>query len=245
MKSILLVTLVSGLSLGGLRAVQAQHYQGDDGTAEGAVAYSDNAMVTDYGSIYLREFTLDPAYNQITSISVDWGDPYDANVEDVNGLPMEALLYSAPNSDPALATPILLSSVAGTIQSVGMDTFVTYMLPAPVTVSTADFFVGYYVPGFQNPNGLQYYAGFDTSTSGAASFVFAKSDYSEPSYTDLSQDDASGSNVDVGIPGDYTIRANAVPEPGATLWLLAAGGLAAAGGRWRRTQRRFEETAFA
>ena len=159
MKFIPLVTLVTGLSLGGLRVAHAQHYQGDDGTAEGAVAYSDNAGVTDYGSIYLREFTLDPAYNQITSISIDWGDPYDADIENVNGLPMEALLYSAPNNDPSLATPILLSSVAGTIQSVGMDTFVTYMLPAPVTVSTADFFVGYYVPGFQDPNGLQYYAG--------------------------------------------------------------------------------------
>ena len=89
---------------------------------------------------------------------------------------MRALLYSAPNSDPFLATPILLNSVTGTIQSVGMDTFITYMLPSPVTVSTANFFVGFYVPGFQNPNGAQAFAGIYESTSCAASFVFGKSD---------------------------------------------------------------------
>ncbi len=202
-------------------------YEIDDGTAEGAYAFGNG--VADSGSIWLNEFTVTSGFNKIASVSIAWGEPGAVN-EDVSGLPMQALIYNDPNGDGSPLDGSLLASATGTVQSVGTNTFITYTFSSPVLLTTSNFFVGYFVPGFSPTEGAeQYFAALNESAGNipARSFVFGNADGSTPSLTNLSSDTVGGSNATLGIAGNWLVRANAVPEP--STWALLLGGGIGAG----------------
>jgi hypothetical protein len=211
----------------------------DDGTAENAFGFG--TATSNAGSIWLNQFSILPGQNIISSLSIAWGAPSSTSNANVNGLPMQALIYSDPNGDGNPNDAILLSSVAGTIQSAGSNTFVTYQFGAPVTITTTGFFVGYFVPEFTIAGARQFFAAVNTTAgtfNAARSFLFGMSDGSDPDITTLSNNDFGGSNSSLGINGNWLVRANAIPEPGSFV-LFGLGGLGLLTGcmRARRNRR--------
>jgi hypothetical protein len=203
----------------------AQTYSIDDGTAETSVGYGP--ATSNSGAIILNSFPVNPAFNTITSVSIAWGAPSNTSGNaPMNGLPMQALLYSDPNGDGSALDGVLLASVAGIIQSAGTNTFITYTFSSAIAITTANFFVGFYLPGF-NQGTERFPFAFDETapTFANRSFIFAHTDGSEPSVTNLASDNFRGPIEAFGLSGNWLIRANGinlstVPDTGSTLALL-------------------------
>lgn len=204
----------------GMHTARAQHYTIDDGTSELPLSWGNGS--SNSGSIWLNSFTVDPRFDVINSIAVAWSAPLGIN--NTSGVGMQALLYSDPNGDGDPLDAVLLTSVAGTMQSAGTNTFITYALP-PTAIITAGFFVGVYVPGFERGRLTQDIMSYDTTppTFPNRSFVFVNFDGSEPNPIDLSSNTIAGPIESFGLAGNFLIRANAtsaVPENGSGIWLL-------------------------
>ena len=224
MRSFSFKAVVVAASLFASVAAHAQ-YVIDDGTAENSFGFG--TATSNAGSIWLNQFSVLPGQNVIRSLSIAWGSPGNASNANVNGLPMQALIYSDPNGDGNPNDAILLNSVNGTIQSAGGNTFITYTFGAPVTVTTPGFFVGYFVPEFTIAGARQFFASINQTAgtfNAARSFLFGMSDGSAPDVNNLSNNDFGGSNSSLGINGNWLVRANAIPEPGSAL-LCGLGGL--------------------
>jgi len=103
----------------------------------------------------------------------------------------------------------LLGSVAGTIQDADTDTLVTYTFATPVTVPGTSFFVGDMTPA-QSRLGELFYQGQDTTNSAPnKSWVAANSTGAPVDINNVGNNDFIGTIDSFGLPGNWTIRADA------------------------------------
>ncbi len=196
----------------------AQAYVLDDGSSENDVGLTNGGSF-----IALSSFAVLPGFNTITSISIAWGTPAFPDPSLI-GLTYTAVLWSDPNNDGDPTDAVVLATAPGVITSQGADVFLTSLI-TPTTVLTSNFFVGFVI----THNAGQTPASLDQTTPVAnRSFLSIGGD----------PNDLSGAlAVENFFPGNWLIRADAIPEP--STYLLTGLGLVAliGGRRYLRRQR--------
>lgn len=194
--------------------VPAAVYMLDDGTAEDAVGFGDGTK--NFQSIWFNQFDVIPGQTTITSVSVVWGTPA-ASDPAINGTPTTIGIWSDPNGDGNPSDAALLGQVAGTMQSQGTDTFVTYVFSPAVSLpgGATSFFVGDLTPTNNGPQ--HFYQGIDqSSTLHRQSWVAAMSSGGNVDFNNPGNNDFIGLIDDFGLPGNWLIRADtgeATPTP--------------------------------
>lgn len=173
-------------------------YAIDDGTQDNSIGLTGGGDV-----IWLNQFNVLPGLETITTVSVAWG-----NVP--NGTAATILIYDDPNDDGDPTDAVLLTSFATTIANANTDTLNLIDVPDTNVGSAGDgFFVGAYVTG--GPG--QFPAALDEASSAGRSWV-AGDDAGLGNINDLSLNDLPPSTlVDVGLPGNWMVRADAGPPP--------------------------------
>jgi hypothetical protein len=185
----------------------------DDGTMEDSVGFGNGLQ--NFQSLWFNQFQVIPGQTSISAVEVAWGTP---NFPDpsLNGTPVTIAVWSDPNGDGNPSDAVLLASVAGTIQSAGTDTFVSYSFSPAVDVSAyTSFFIGDLTPmnnGPENfPQGLD-----ENSTLQRRSWIAAMSDGSNVDINNPGNNDFLGLIDDFGLPGNWGIRGdtgNGTPTP--------------------------------
>lgn len=170
-------------------------YQIDDGSSEQSIGLTSGGNL-----LCLNEFTVTGGNNIINSIAIAWGTPSFPDPTLI-GLTYTAYLWNDPNGDGSPTDATVLTSQSGVITSQGTDTFLVSLI-APTHVLTANFFVGFVIN--QLPG--QFPASQDTTNP-----------LSNRSWVSLGGDPNNMSDAEpiefYGLPGNWMIRADAVPEP--------------------------------
>jgi hypothetical protein len=194
-------------------------YSVDDGTSENSVGLTAGGNLA-----WLNHFTVSGGANQIINIQMCWGTPsFPGSSGVVNGTAFKAYLWNDPNGDGNPADAALQLTANGAVAGASIDTDVYQTLAVTQTTVSNSFFVGISVnqaagtfPAALDqttPNMGQSWVcgsgtpgGFDPNNLGGGIGLF---------------------NVDqIGLPGDWLVRANGVvPEP-ATLAVLGLGAAA-------------------
>lgn len=208
--------LLTAISLSGLFASHAAAavLLNDDGTA-------DMSFVGPSTSIWMERYTTpSPGFTQVTGMSTAFGFPgINPGTSIANGTALTFCLWSDPNGDGNPSDGLLLISGNGVSAAENTNTFVNYLFASPVTVSTANFFVGY----MMTTGAGQAPLGYDSDTSLAnTAYAFFGSDINTLA--------TNGAPLDLNTvsPGTAMIRALVtVPEPSAAI-LFGVGVLIAA-----------------
>lgn len=195
-------------------------YSVDDGSAESSLASTGNANT----NLWLNVFTVVAGGEQINSIDIAFGAATNMDPP-ANGTPATVYLWTSASNNPnPTVDASVVSSVAGTVQSIHTNTFITFALPVPVLLNVGDvFFVGFQSTDFA--------VGADTNSPAGQSWIFTNFDNNPIDPNNLAGTVVGGEFGAVGFPGNALIRANGssistVPEPGTfTLAGLAAFGL--------------------
>jgi len=106
----------------------------------------------------VRYATPTPGVTQVSGLSAAFGP--DSNPNYPNGQGLTFGLWSDPNGDGNPSDAVLLASGLGVTANVTTGAFVNFSFAAPVTVTTSNFFVGYYMPAAPNS-----YIYFDNNNS--------------------------------------------------------------------------------
>jgi hypothetical protein len=180
-------------------------YMIDDGTAENSVAWGNGSQNDE--ALWFNQFDVIPGQTMISTVSVAWGTP---NFPDpsMDGTPITIGIWSDPNGDGNPSDAVLLGQVSGTIQNSGTDTFIDYTLSPPVDVSAfTSFFVGDMTPMNNGPE--HFFQGIDQdSTLHRQSWIAAMSDGSAVDFVNIGNNDFIFIIDDLGIPGNWLIRAD-------------------------------------
>ena len=192
-------------------------YSVDDGTAETSVGHGN------FGDfMWGNYFTVVPGGNIVTELEI----AFSSSGVSV-GTAFEALVYEDldDDGDPTTGLSLLtrLNSTVQNPQSVpGAMTFETHDIPD--TVVSGGFFIAVFMAGTNNP----YPAPFD-QTSDAGVGWFAENDTTGALDTNdpFGTATLSGQPASFGLPGNFLVRAMAIPEPGSAL-LIGAGLIALA-----------------
>lgn len=211
------------LLLGGLGTeVSAQTLSYDDGSGS-------NINTGATSSLWLvRYATPAPGTTQVSGLSAAFGP--DTNPTYPNGQGLTFGVWSDPNGDGNPSDAVLLASGSGATANVTTGAFVDFTLASAVTITTNNFFVGYYMPAA--PNSYIYYDN-NSSPANTTWLLIAPSD------TVNLSNNSPGNTFDLTTfsPGVGMIHAQlgvaAVPEPGT---ILAGLGAVSLGGwsLWRR-----------
>jgi hypothetical protein len=207
-------------------------YSLDDGTGE--QNFGDGATVK---AIWANQFTVAAGGESITSIDIAFGR-IGETADPGNGSPVTAYLWTTAtnNLDPRVDATVA-SSVTGTTQSFGTNTFVNFQLPTPVSLNIGDIFFA----GFQ---GTGFAAAFDITTDEGKSWYFSNANSTDIDPNDLGNQTFADTPTNFGFGGNFLIRANgvssagssssAVPEPNTAIVLGLLGVFGLAGIRRRR-----------
>jgi hypothetical protein len=207
--SILLVG--AGLSMSAALA-HAGQYALDDGSSEDSIGLTAGGDL-----IALNEFTATPGNNIITSIDMAWGTPAFPDAS-LNGLSYTAVLWSDPNGDGDPTDAQVLATTTGVVVGAGTDVF-EFNAITPTAVS-GNFFVGFLITGAAG----QYPASLDESSADQMRSYVAGGNAGTGDIYDLSNNGLPVGSLDsVGLPGNWLIRADAVPEP-STWAMVGLGG---------------------
>lgn len=203
---------------------RATNYAWDDGSAENSIGLTSGGTLA-----AINAFAVTAGDNVINSIEVAWGAPAFAGQNGiVAGTPFNYHVWASTGSaDPTGPNSVLLFSGTSTISAANIDnnTFQSLAVPG-VAIASAIFFVGIDIT---HPAGSFPVATDQTGPSfGGVSWAGGGGSFN-PNNVDFS----GGTVLDIAALnlGNWMIRANAVPTPGA-LALLGLGGLVA--GRRRR-----------
>jgi uncharacterized protein (TIGR03382 family) len=203
---------------------RATTYSWDDGTAENSVGLTNGGVIAG-----INAFAVTGGDNVITSVDVAWGTPLFAGLNGiVAGTPFNYYVWSSTGTNnPTGAGSTLLFSGTSTIDALNIDnnTFQSLAVPS-IAISSAIFFVGVDIAhtAGQFPIAVDQTA----PTFGGASWAAGGASFN-PNAVGF----GTGGALDISTLslGNWMIRANAVPTPGA-LALLGMGGLVI--GRRRR-----------
>jgi MYXO-CTERM domain-containing protein len=212
-------------------AGRADEYSIDDGMAESIAGFNGaNSSIA-----WLNQFTVTGGLSTITAVSIAFGQnfPPPPNGTPLDGAPLTVFIWADPNNDGNPSDAVVLHSVNGVVANSGTDIFNSYAFP--------NINVG--------PNGTSFFIGAiitQTDLAGTPSAALpARLDTTPPSHmrswlaanqnaTPVNPNSLGAGNTynvqlldDISMPGNWMIRASAIPAPGA-LALLGLGGLGAA-----------------
>ena len=220
-----LATASSARSADAQYGARATNYAWDDGSAENSVGLSAGGTLA-----AINAFSVTAGDNVINSIEVAWGAPAFAGQNGiVAGTPFNYHVWASTGSstDPTGSNSVLLFSGTSTINAANIDNNSFQSLTVPgVAIASAIFFVGIDI---NHPAGAFPIAVDLTGpTFGGVSWAGGGVSF-DPNNVGF----GGGSMLDLASLslGNWMIRANAVPAPGA-LALLGLGGFVA--GRRRR-----------
>lgn len=169
-------------------------YQIDDGSSENSIGLTGGGNL-----LCLNAFTTG-SNNIINSIAIAWGTPSHQDPTLI-GLAYTAYLWNDPNGDGSPTDAQVLTSQSGVITSQGSDTFLVSLI-TPTHVTTTHFFVGFLI----NSLAGQFPASQDTTNP-----------VLNGSWVSLGGNPNNMSDAQpiafYGLPGNWLIRADAVPEP--------------------------------
>jgi len=187
----------------------AEGYRLDDGSAENNVGVGEPP----FGLACLNQFTAQDGALTIDSLSIAWGAV-------PAGTPATVLVYRDPNQD---GNPNDAEWVYGGLVSTGSpddDEFSTYAISAQTFSPGESFFVGFWL---QAPPGGWHPAAFDQDEPQGRSWLVIS--FENFFINDLSSNFLPPTPVEevAGLgAGNWMIRANSVPGPGALGLLLVA-----------------------
>lgn len=207
----------------GSGGIANNEYQIDDGSSENSVGLTAGGNLA-----WLNQFNVTGGNRLITGISLTWGTPSfpgssgvvpgvttfkvyvwrDGTANDVN--PSDAVLLGTANGTVA----------AGTVDT---DVFQTVSLGAGVSIPAG--FNSFYIGASINQNAGTFPASLDQTVSQGRSWVCGSGTQGGFDPNNLNGGIGLFQMDSIGLPGNWMLRANAIPEP-ATLSLF---GLAALG----------------
>ncbi len=189
-------------------SVRADEYTLDDGVSENSVGLTAGGT---FG--FINQFFTAPGAELLTGISTTWGTPaFPGSSGVVAGQAFNVYVWIDGNGDAnptnAGGAP-LVASAAGTVAAGSIDTDVFQTVPIAFDLTgITSFYVGVDIT---HPGGT-YPAPLDQTAPQGRSWVA----FGAPFPANLS----GALNMDaIGLPGNWLVRANAIPEP-ASLALL-------------------------
>lgn len=211
--SVLLVG--AALSFSAAHARAATQYSLDDGSSEDSVGLTAGGDL-----ISLNQFTVTGGNNVITSIDIAFGTPLFPDPT-LNGLSYTVALWADPNNDGNPTDAVLLTTATGVVSNAGTDTFLTTNI-TPTTITGTSFFVGYLITGAAG----QFPSSLDESSPDQMRSWVAGGDAGTGDLMNLNNNGLPISTLDsVGLPGNWLIRADAVPEPSSWAMIGLGGAL--------------------
>jgi hypothetical protein len=169
-------------------------YSIDDGSSEQSIG------LTAGGNLLCLNAFATGSNNIINSIDIAWGTPAFPDPTLI-GLPYTVALWSDPNGDGSPTDAVLLTTQTGVITSQGSDTFLVSLI-TPTTVTTTHFFAGFVI---------NHLAGQFPASQDIDNPVFNGSWVSIGGNINNLSDAVTIASL--GLPGNWMIRADAVPEP--------------------------------
>lgn len=178
----------------------------DNGTASGSIGLVAGGTIS-----WANQFTAAAGENTISAVQIAWSRPASAGSGNMvpDGTPVLVQLWGDPNNDGNPSDAVLLSSVAGTTLNLG-DTFISYNIPDVTLPVGSNFFVGATIAHAAG----DFPASIDQSSAQGKSWINIGALPGAPFKID-----------DAGLPGNWMVRAEAVPEP-ATIAALSMGAIA-------------------
>jgi MYXO-CTERM domain-containing protein len=198
---------------------RSQVYSIDDGSAENSVGLTNGGVFAG-----INYFAVVGGNNSITSVDVAWGTPAFAGQNGIAaGSPFSVYVWAnnGAGTDPSGANSTLLYTTTSTINAANIDNNTFQSIAIPNIAVGTSFFVGVSIA--HAPGVFPIAVDQDAPTSAGVSWAGGGGsfDANNVGFGTGPSPDLSG----LGL-GNWMIRANAVPTPGAA-GLLALAGLAA------------------
>jgi len=205
---------------GGGGGIANNEYQIDDGHSENSVGLTAGGNLA-----WLNQFNVIGSNRLITGINLTWGTPSFPGASGVSvGTAFKVYVWrdgTANDTNPSDA--VLLGQANGTVAAGTIDTDVFQTVALSVNIPAG--FNSFYIGASVNQAAGTYPASLDQSSSAGRSWVCGSGTQGGFDPNNLGGGIGLFQMDSIGLPGNWMLRANAVPEP-ATLSLLGLAGLA-------------------
>jgi hypothetical protein len=148
-----------GIQVAGAQVCSPGAFQSDDGTASSSFGYSGSTQAA-----WVKKFTPDCYPFKLESVDVTFRNTGSVAA----GRPVRLLVYTEAAGTGSLVDAALAHSEDTSVQTVGNGEWNQYTLSEPVTMSSGDFYVGFF--DLDQDSASTYIMDYDSSTSGDSSW---------------------------------------------------------------------------
>ena len=202
-----------GIAPGGIAGTNPCVHKWDDGTSTNSLGFPASQQVITWGNRFISNLGCD----EIAAVQVAFGTiPVSTAVQ--------VYVLSDPNQDGIPNDSVVLGTVTGVTAFENTDTFNTYTLPTPVTVS-GSFFVAVRLTAPANNFPMRY----DDTVPQNQSWLTTGSTSASNPFGSAPPANLSN-NVDIGFPANWMIRATGTGNACALALKACAADVAPAGG---------------
>lgn len=219
-----------GALFASLTAAHAAEYRTDSGASQNSLGFTNGGEIA-----WLQQFTVTGGNNVITSVSTVFGTPAFPGDSGVTaGTPFSVYVWRGTPTGTGADLPTLIAEAAGTVSagSIDTDVFQSVAINAVIT-GTTNFFIGASV----NHAASTFPAPLQEVGTGPYPILTTSWVAGSNTASGFDPNNLAGGigvlNMDsIGFPGNWLIRAEAVPEP--MTMITMAGALGALAMRRRR-----------